>query len=110
MHPATRTVSRLLTAWQTTRAELAALEAADRPDITDHLGRVWTWKGRGDLYRHCGTAAPAALIERFGLPSQSALDNPNYDLCPTCIDGRTRNIPDCKPEWNCSHTMHQPTA
>ncbi len=100
-------VTKLITEWQAARAALAAIERTEHPDITDQHGRVWTWRGRGDLYRHCGTAAPIDMISQFGLPTQAALDNPNYDLCEICINGRIRNVPDCKPEWNCSHTMHQ---
>lgn len=99
-------VGALLTSWQTARAELKTLEAAEHPDITDRYGRVWVWKGR-DLYRHCSTAAPAHMIDSFGLPTQAALDNPNYVLCAVCVNGRERNVPDCKPEWNCSHTTHR---
>ncbi|SOE25703.1 hypothetical protein [Streptomyces sp. OK228] len=100
-------VTNLITEWQAARAALAAIERAERPDVTDRFGRVWTWFGRSDTYRHCGTACPVDMIDSFGLPSQRALDNPNYDLCGICLNGRTRNVPDCKPEWNCSHTMHQ---
>ncbi|MEU8840283.1 hypothetical protein AB0D97_14280 [Streptomyces roseus] len=102
-----KVVEDLVSTWRAARAELAALERAEHPNITDHLGRVWTWFGRGDTYRHCGNAAPSYMINNFGLPTQAALDNPNYDLCDICLDGRERNVPDCKPEWNCSHTMHQ---
>lgn len=102
-------VQALITSWQAARAELKALEAAEHPDITDAFGRVWVWKAR-DLYRHCSTAAPADMIGHFGLPSQAALDNPNYILCDVCVAGRQRNVPNCKPEWNCSHLMHQPSA
>lgn len=96
-------VTRLLTEWQDARAQLAELERAEHPDITDRHGRVWTWRGSGDLYRHCGNAAPADMIDQFGLPSQRSLDNPNYDPCDICLDGRERNAPKCRPEWNCSH-------
>ncbi|MFB7919355.1 hypothetical protein [Streptomyces sp. NPDC056061] len=99
-------VAKLIVDWQSARAELAELERAEHPDITDRHGRVWVWKSK-NLYRHCGNAAPAYMINDFGLPTQRALDNPNYELCDVCINGRTRNIPDCKPEWNCSHSMHQ---
>ncbi|MDH6625785.1 hypothetical protein M2271_003596 [Streptomyces sp. LBL] len=100
-------VAELITKWQDARAALAELERAEHPDIVDRHGRMWTWKGRGDLYRHCGNAAPAYMINDFGLPTQRVLDNPNYDLCDTCLDGRKRNVPDCKPEWDCTHTMHR---
>ena len=98
-------VNELLATWQATREELRAIEAAEHPDITDRFGRVWVWKSR-DLYRHCSTAAPAAMIDGFGLPTQAALDNPNYVLCDICLAGRERNVPACKPEWNCTHTTH----
>lgn len=103
------TITELIVNWQDARARLLELERAEHPDIVDRHGRMWTWRGRGDLYRHCGNAAPAHMINDFGLPTQAALDNPNYDLCVICINGRVRNVPDCKTEWNCSHTMHQPT-
>ncbi|MFE5159094.1 hypothetical protein ACFRNT_11275 [Streptomyces sp. NPDC056697] len=99
-------ITNLIGEWQQLRAELAAVERAEHPDITDRHGRVWTWKAK-DLYRHCGIAAPEYMINDFGLPTQAALDNPNYDLCDVCTDGRKRNVPDCEPEWNCSHAMHQ---
>lgn len=104
-------VAQLIASWQAARAELAAIERAEHPDITDHHGRVWTWRGRGDLYRHCSLAWPEEFVRnnRHGLPTQAALDSPNYDLCDLCLGGRTRNVPDCKPEWNCTHTMHQGT-
>lgn len=102
-----KAVENLITSWRAARALVAEIERAAHPDIVDHLGRVWTWRGRGDSYRHCGNAAPEYMINDFGLPTQAALDNPNYDLCDACIDGRTRNVPACKPEWNCSHTMHR---
>lgn len=105
------TTTDLIVQWQKARARLAEIERLEHPDIIDGYGRVWTWCGRSDLYRHCGNAAPARMINQFGLPSQRVLDNPNYGhLCDTCLNGRTRNVPDCKPEWNCSHVMHQPSA
>ncbi|WP_406161073.1 hypothetical protein [Streptomyces canus] len=99
-------VAALIANWQGARAELAEMERAEHPDVVDRFGRVWTWKGRSDTYRHCGTACPVDMIDDFGLPTQRALDNPNYELCDTCVSGRTRNVPDCKPEWRCSHTTH----
>jgi hypothetical protein len=100
-------VTRLINEWQSARAQLAELERAEHPDITDRHGRVWTWCGRGDLYRHCGIAAPADMIDNFGLPSQRSLDNPNSDPCDICLDGRERNAPKCRPEWSCSHRWCQ---
>lgn len=102
------TVSKFFDEWRALRAELAALARAEHPDITDRFGRVWAWKSK-DLYRHCGNAAPADMIEEFGLPTQSALDNQNYDLCGICINGRQRNIRPCKAEWGCSHKACQGT-
>ena len=104
MSEATERVGRLLADWQTARVALKEMDRAEHPDTTDQFGRVWTWKDK-DLYRHCGIACPAYMIDGFGLPTQRALDNPNYDLCGICIDGRERNAPRCKPEWNCSHKL-----
>lgn len=42
-------VARVVDEWQTLRADLAALEAAEHPDIIDVNGRVWSW-WQGDLY------------------------------------------------------------
>lgn len=101
-------VTRLITNWTRLRAEAHAAEAATHPDITDKYGRVWTWYGGSDTYSHCGAAAPSSMIPDFGFPTQRALDNPNYMLCDICLDGRTRNVPDCDPLWGpCSHPMHQ---
>jgi hypothetical protein len=105
-----KSVSALIAEWTASREAVAAIERTEHPDIVDRFGRTWTWKGRSDTYRHCGTACPVDMINDFGLPTQRALDNPNYDLCDVCLDGRKRNVPDCKPEWNCSHTMHHRTA
>lgn len=92
----------LVAKWQSARAELAELERAEHPNVTDRFGRVWSW-WKGDLYRHCGNAAPKHMIGDFGLPTQAALDNPNYELCDTCLDGRERHVTACKREWKCSH-------
>ena len=94
--------SRMVNEWLTARAALAAIERAEHPDITDRYDRVWVWRGK-TLYAHCGNAAPLDMINSFGLPTQRALDNPNYDPCAICLDGRTRNAPVCKPEWDCTH-------
>lgn len=110
MSEATEAVGRLLDKWQAARVALQELERAEHPDITDRFGRVWAWRGRGDLYRHDGMAFPKAFVvdDAIGLPSQAVLDNPNHGhLCAVCLNGRTRNVPACKPEWNCSHAMHQ---
>jgi hypothetical protein len=71
--------------WRATRAELAALERAEHPDITDRRGRVWIWSS-GDLYHHDGLLGfPKALIADLGLPSPRLVDNPNYaGLCDVC--------------------------
>lgn len=74
--------------WQGLRADLAAVEAAEHPDITDHHGRTWTWIG-GDLYRHDNMSWPLKFVTdgQHGLPSESALTNPNYDPCVICLGG-----------------------
>ncbi|MEV4939619.1 hypothetical protein [Streptomyces zaomyceticus] len=102
-------VTRLIAEWQLARSELAELERAEHPYITDRFGRVWRWKGRGDIYVHCGSAVPKSFLDdgRMGLPAQRALDNPNYDLCGVCLDGRQRNVKVCTPEWGCSHKTCQ---
>jgi hypothetical protein len=88
-----QTVTGLLAEWQVARAVLADLERAEHPDVTDRLGRVWVWRGRGDLYRHCGTAAPLGMIDMFGVPRDSVLRNPNYPvLCVVCLDGRVQRV------------------
>lgn len=112
MSDVTEAVGKLISKWQDARTALVELERAEHPDITDPYGRVWVWKpGRGDLYRHDGMAFQGDWLRepgRIGLPSQAVLDNPNYDdLCGICLNGRTRNVPDCRPEWNCSHAMHR---
>lgn len=95
-------IAKLTQAWLAARTELASIEAAGHPDITDRFGRVWTWRGKS-LYRHCGNAAPEHMIQDFGLPTQAALDNPNYDLCAICLNGRERHVKACRREWSCSH-------
>ncbi|WP_394436180.1 hypothetical protein [Streptomyces sp. SGAir0957] len=110
---AANSVNDLIARWMVAREELAALEQAEHPDVTDRLGRVWTWRS-GDQYGHCGLNSPRCCLEDgvIFLPTQPCLDNPNYaHFCDICLDGRTRNVPACKPEWGpCSHAMHQPTA
>lgn len=100
--PQNNPIARLLFELQVARAQLAAIEQAEHPDVTDRFGRVWTWCGK-DLYAHCGIAAPKDRIDDFVLPSQTALDNPNYDPCDICLDGRDRHVTACKREWECSH-------
>lgn len=104
MSDATEAVGKLIASWQSARAALAEIERAEHPDIVDRHGRTWTWVSK-DLYRHCGNAAPKDMINDFGLPRQSALDNPNYDLCDICLNGRARNVRKCRPEWQCSHKI-----
>jgi hypothetical protein len=99
-------VSKLIADWQGARAALGEIERAEHPDITDRHGRVWTWVSK-TLYRHCGNAAPSYMIDNFGLPSQRSLDNPNSDPCDICLNGRTRNVRMCLPEWQCSHKACQ---
>lgn len=111
MSEAVETVGRLIGEWRDARAQLVELERAEHPDIVDGYRRTWTWKpGHGDVYVHDGMAVPKDFLTNggAGLPQQSVLDNPNYgELCGTCLDGRERNVPDCRPEWNCAHVMHQ---
>lgn len=103
--------------WQRLRAQIAEIERAEHPDITDSYGRVWTWfageqrlKYSDELYVHCGMVASTdpdsgVYLHRHGLPTQAALDNQNYELCEICLDGRTRNVRPCKPEWGCCHPI-----
>jgi hypothetical protein len=75
-----------LDSWHAVRAELAAIERAEHPDITDGFGRVREWSGRGDTYHHDGTLAfPKRWIPDLGLPSARLALNPNYaGLCDVC--------------------------
>lgn len=43
-------VSALVDRWREVRHEIAELEAAEHPNITDKQGRIWTW-WKHDLYR-----------------------------------------------------------
>jgi hypothetical protein len=80
--------------WRHARAELAAIERAEHPDVTDRFGRVWTWEteisGTGrprGRYVHDGTfsADDADAVARWGLPPERLASNPNYaGLCETC--------------------------
>lgn len=80
-------ISGMMDRWRELRAELAAIEQAEHPDVTDRHGRTWVW-WKGDLYRHDGHLAfPLEMIvhPRFGLPAPRLADNPNYpNLCETC--------------------------
>lgn len=109
MDDSIKAVGKLIADRQASRAALAEIERAEHPDIIDRFGRAWTWKSR-DLYRHCGTACGADMINDFGLPTQRALDNPNYDPCDICLAGRARNVRKCQPEWKCSHRVCQTIA
>lgn len=101
-------VEKLITDWLTARAEIQAIERAEHPDIIDRFGRAWRWKCK-DLYVHCGSVDTPDMIDMYALPTQFALDNPNYDLCDICIDGRDRLIRLCQPEWypdgECPHAV-----
>jgi hypothetical protein len=80
----------LLDEWQATRAALAEVERHQHPDIVDRYGRTWRWRGRGDLYAHCGSAIPKRWITHdvygfAGLPGPHLADNHNYwQLCAIC--------------------------
>lgn len=84
----TDVVRRMLDDWSAARAELAAIERSEHPDITDEHGRLWTWKF-GDVYSHDSTLAyPAEWIAGLGLPPESLAQNWNYhQLCGTCTAG-----------------------
>lgn len=105
-------VSRMVDEWLTMREELRIIneeEISLYADITDRFGRTWVYSLYDGLWRHmpCGLAWTENMIraEDYTLPTQAALDNPNYQLCDICIDGRTRNITPCKPEWDCPHAV-----
>jgi hypothetical protein len=77
-------VGRMLDEWRQVRGELAAIEAAEHPDIVDRFGRAWRWKG-GDLYAHCGNAIPEKWIAGSGLAPVALKENHNYyPLCDIC--------------------------
>lgn len=80
-------MSGLIREWIDVRARLAALEAAEHPDIADRFGRVWTWR-KGDLYVHDSTLAfPEDWVRdpEIELPHPRLADNPNYSrLCDIC--------------------------
>lgn len=104
----TQVVSRLVAEWREVREEIKQLGSKMHPDIVDRFGRTWVWKWddeQGCNYVHCGRLVPAEWIEGIGTATRAMLDNPNYDLCPTCIDGRKRNITPCDPLWKCSHAV-----
>lgn len=51
----------VLAEWFAVRAELAALERAEHPDLVDAEGRRWQW-WKGDLYRHERKAWPRHFL------------------------------------------------
>ncbi|MFG3715815.1 hypothetical protein [Micromonospora sp. NPDC047730] len=81
----------MLAEWRSLRADLRAMEEAEHPDVTDALGRVWTWVS-GDLYRHDSMAWPLAhvLNPAVGWSRAGLLDNPNYRFCGVCREGMSR--------------------
>jgi hypothetical protein len=101
--------SQIVAEWQAVREEIRTLDRAHHPDIIDRHGRAWVWRwddSYGSQYAHCGSLVSS---DRIGGVSQLAgagtLNNQNYDLCAVCLDGRTRNITPCKPEWKCTHRV-----
>lgn len=78
-------MERLITEWQALHRALRGERAAEHPDVTDALGRVWVWKS-GDLYGHDSMAWPLAMVasDLVGWPSPLLLDNPNYRWCAAC--------------------------
>lgn len=80
----------LVDALRQARRELRDAEVAEHPNLTDALGRVWTWKSN-DLYVHDSMAWTSASIlhPNIGWPTQVALANPNYQWCATCRAGAT---------------------
>lgn len=79
-------MANLIDEWTAARRALAEVERAEHPDITDRHGRVWIWKGHGDLYTHDETlACPMAWIAELGLPPVTLATNRNYsELCHIC--------------------------
>jgi hypothetical protein len=72
--------------WLDLRQQIAELDRASHPDITDRYGRVWVWSS-GDLYVHDETIAISRdWIASWGLPARGLADrNPNYaKLCGIC--------------------------
>ena len=90
---AAQVVDEMLAAWAQARYDVAAQQRDAHPDVVDPHGRVWTWSGRGDLYRHDDTLAyPLDMIEGLGLPPASLSRNHNYaGLCATCRQNWTTN-------------------
>lgn len=75
----------LIADWQAARKALRAIEEAEHPDLTDAFGRTWRWMD-GELYGHDKMAWTKAMVlaPGIGLPSQYALENPNYAWCAVC--------------------------
>lgn len=75
----------LVDGWAAARTEQHEIARAGHPDLTDVLGRVWTWVG-GDLYRHDSMAWTKGMVTspRVSGPSQDALANANYTWCDRC--------------------------
>jgi hypothetical protein len=96
-----RVASAFVTERQALRTVIAEMEAAELADITDALGRVWTWIPGGardrdgndtsTLYGHDGMAWPREHVEQPGIgwPRVDVLDNPNYRWCELCRAGAT---------------------
>lgn len=77
----------LINQWRALHVALRAERAAEHPDVTDALGRVWVWKS-GDVYVHDSMAWPLAMVTGpVGWPAPLLLDNPNYRWCPACLAG-----------------------
>jgi len=83
-------INQLIDEWFAARAAIHATEKAEHPDVTDALGRVWVWS-QGDLYRHDSMCWPLAATTNpnIGWPHRAVLDNPNYQWCETCKEGRS---------------------
>jgi hypothetical protein len=96
-----RVASVFVTEWQALRTVIAEMEVAEHPDITDSLGRVWTWIPGGardrdgndtsTLCGHDGMAWPREHVEQPGIgwPRADVLGNPNYRWCELCRAGAT---------------------
>ena len=84
-HPAVTHVRTMLADLAAIRGELAEIDAAEHPDVTDRFGRVWTW-WKGELYHHDDTLADTRdRIAAYGLPPATLADNHNYaGLCTIC--------------------------
>jgi len=70
------------------RSQLAEIDRAEHPDITDRFGRVWVWRS-GDFYAHDDALCfpwywITSTEHPINLPSSTLADNPNYRLCKIC--------------------------